>query len=71
MKLKLICINEVRRDDGTKVMEFTKWKEYTAILTEGDCYLVCDDVGRRERFFCANHVSRKAPQLTDFFKLNS
>lgn len=45
------CKNEALREDGTKIMNFTKGKEYNVVNEYEECFLIEDDNGKEEKFF--------------------
>jgi|VirMetMinimDraft_7_1064189.scaffolds.fasta_scaffold06387_5 hypothetical protein len=45
------CKNEALREDGTKIMNFTKGKEYKVVNEYEECFLIEDDNGEEEKFF--------------------
>lgn len=52
--MKLICKQEAKRQDGTKIMEFTKGKTYEAeseIEDDTTSWRIKDDNGKTEKFW--------------------
>jgi len=45
------CKNEALREDGSKIMNFTKGEEYKVVDKYEECFLIEDDNVKEEKFF--------------------